>query len=68
MVKVQQRVEVTVLQVDLERKRISLSMRRKSGKVVEKKSKQISKAGKKRPPDKRGPAPFNNPFVEALKK
>jgi len=68
VVKVQQRVEVTVLQVDLERKRISLSMRKNPGKVVEKKSKRISKAGKKRPPDKRSPAPFNNPFVKALKK
>jgi uncharacterized protein len=68
VVKVQQQVKVTVLQVDLERKRISLSMRKNPGKVVEKKSKRTSKAGKKRPPDKRGPAPFNNPFVKALKK
>jgi uncharacterized protein len=68
VVKVQQRVEVTVLQVDLERKRISLSMRKNPGKVVEKKSKRTSKAGKKRPPDKKGPAPFNNPFARAFKK
>jgi len=68
VVKVQQRVEVTVLSVDLERKRISLSMRKTRGKVVEKKSKRTSKAGKKRPSDKRSPAPFNNPFARAFKK
>jgi uncharacterized protein len=79
VVKVQQRVMVTVLDVDIERKRISLSM--KEGKVPSKERQSGKKASpakapspKPRPPrgggkkpEKRSPAPFNNPFARALK-
>ncbi|HSD93799.1 MAG TPA: S1 RNA-binding domain-containing protein, partial [Syntrophales bacterium] len=83
VVKVAQRVEVTVLEVDLDRKRISLSM--KQGATGEKKE-AASKApaakgpqGPRRPDKPRQdkqkqdnrkpePAPFNNPFARAFEK
>jgi protein Tex len=73
VVKVQQQVMVTVLEVDLERRRIALSMKKEieqntaggkaatapaSGKVVKPKTKQ----------DKQKPALFNNPFARAFQK
>ena len=70
-VKVQQRVKVTVLAVDLERKRISLSMK---GEPEEKREVQPKKEGKAprgkptAPKEKREPAPFNNPFIQAFKR
>jgi uncharacterized protein len=58
VVRVLQRVTVTVLDVDLERKRISLSMK-EEGDKPKRPSKETSK---------RKPSPFNNPFVETFKK
>jgi uncharacterized protein len=69
--KVNQRVKVRVLAVDLERKRISLSMRQQGSRPEEKREK---KAKEKKPvgapaPQKKGrPAPFNNPFATAFRK
>lgn len=76
VVKVGQKVEVSVLSVDVQRKRISLSMKKAPG---EKKSEPYAenRAGaeqRKAPklPEKKkvkeAPKPFNNPFAEALKK
>ncbi|MBW1982582.1 MAG: RNA-binding transcriptional accessory protein [Deltaproteobacteria bacterium] len=71
VVKVQQKVTVTVLDVDLNRRRISLSMRddldqQKSGSP--KGSVSGKKHSRKRPAAPRKPAPFHNPFAEAFKK
>lgn len=72
VVKVLQRVDVTVLEVDLERKRISLSMkedREKAGRPP--KDKPNRQGGKGRPATKskgREPNPFNNPFIKTFKK
>jgi len=82
VVKVSQKVEVTVLAVDALRKRISLSMKKTPGeKNREEQPGEIkTPAGdrkitpqrpEKRPGKKQGreaPKPFNNPFAEALKK
>ena len=76
VVHVHQKVNVTVLEVDTARNRISLSMK-VEGPVREKPSLQQGKKpegkkpfdkpkGKPRPPEK--PAPFNNPFAKLLKK
>lgn len=76
VVKVQQKVNVTVIEVDIERKRISLSMKSgQEGKAMakpkpEKTSKKsyrqvISKPKNPRPAKD---APFNNPFAELLRK
>jgi uncharacterized protein len=83
VVKVAQRVDVTVLEVDLERKRISLSM--KGGATGEKKESAARPQAAKGPEDRRRqdkprqdkqkqekkkpePAPFNNPFARAFGK
>jgi uncharacterized protein len=71
VVKAQQQVTVTVLEVDLERKRISLSLKTNPGKSMEgvqgePKRERMSKV--KRTKQGRGPGPFNNPFADALKK
>ncbi len=82
VVKVGQKVEVTVMAVDVERKRISLSMKKTPGEKnkpqqpEEKKSateerKITPQRPEKRQDQKRGreaPKPFNNPFAEALRK
>lgn len=83
VVKVNQKVEVTVMAVDEERKRISLSMKKIPGenKADEKAASPSSPGSIKhkiepgRPPQKpekkkvrEAPKPFNNPFAEALKK
>ncbi len=79
VVKVQQKVMVTVLEVDLDRKRISLSMRtgskpankprngegKKSAPV---RKMQPGKQGKQRKPQSQGKQPFHNPLAEALSK
>jgi protein Tex len=78
VVKVSQKVDVTVLAVDLQRNRISLSMKKAPG---EKPAKTVPPAPSERRPQpekgpKRGevkkvkeePQGFNNPFAEALKK
>lgn len=79
VVKVQQKVMVTVLEVDLDRKRISLSMRsgskqtdkpqRAEGKekTFEKKSRP-NKKNNNRKPQSQGKQPFHNPLAEALSK
>jgi protein Tex len=82
VVKVSQKVEVTVLMVDVERKRISLSMKKTPGEKNKTEQTEQAKpaAGERkitpqrqerRPGKKQGreaPKPFNNPFAEALKK
>jgi len=73
VVKVQQKVRVTVLEVDMNRKRISLSMR--SGqKHANDKASPRPPAGPRPPkiktdkPEKRTRQPFNNPLADALSK
>ncbi len=78
VVKVSQQVDVTVLAVDLQRNRISLSMKKAPGeKPVQSSPSDLSERrnqterGKKRGDFKKGkeePRGFNNPFAEALKK
>jgi uncharacterized protein len=66
VVKVNQRVMVTVMEVDLDRNRISLSMK----KIPGERNRPASKPKKAAPPktQKREPQPFNNPFAEAFGK
>ncbi len=78
VVKVNQKVDVTVLAVDLPRKRISLSMKKFPGQKPERPPRPA--AGEHRdspagPPKgsearrgKKAPAPFNNPFAEAFRR
>lgn len=84
VVKVNQKVEVTVLAVDVGRKRISLSMKKKRGEKpvrrdnVEqdavaagknKTKKESERHGRKeKPRGKEAPQPFNNPFIDALRR
>jgi uncharacterized protein len=66
VVKVQQKVEVSVLSVDLERNRISLSMKKIPGKSAPKAtSRPKSKNAKSRNGNTRNKTlPFNNPFAD----
>ena len=68
VVKVQQKVEVSVLSVDLERNRISLSMKKIPGKTARKPtSRPKSKNPKSRSGNTRNKTtPFNNPFSDLL--
>jgi uncharacterized protein len=68
VVKVQQKVEVSVMEVDLERNRISLSMKKVPGKSPQKvKPAPKSKNPKNRPPNTgKKNTPFNNPFADLL--
>jgi uncharacterized protein len=70
VVKVHQQVTVRVLEVDLERKRISLSMKQDGGRKLEKAGKAASPQQRKgtqtSTPKKRPPAPFNNPFAKSF--
>ena len=81
IVKVQQTVQVTVLDVDHDRKRIALSMRSNPDAPRAKSPKpspsEKSASAHKRPPKKKGnggperrekDAPFHNPLAEALRK
>jgi uncharacterized protein len=71
VVKVQQKVTVTVLDVDRERRRIGLSMRSRPGtKHKAAKNERPRKPGKRPPRQARGDKnrPFNNPFAELLGK
>ena len=73
VVRVQQRVHVTVLEVDLARKRISLSMKSVPGaraKKVEKPPGKKPKAPNKTQRQKKEQrnVPFNNPFADLLKR
>jgi len=59
------------LEVDLERKRISLSMKTspdKSAKGIKAKPGREGKIQAKGKKQGKGPGPFNNPFADALKK
>jgi len=77
VVSVQQKVTVTVMDVDLPRKRISLSMKTEPGKRPEVKP-RADHPRKKRPdgnrpkpktaPKPESPSPFNNPFADAFRK
>ena len=77
VVSVQQKVTVTVMDVDLPRKRISLSMKSEPGKRREPKP-RADHPRKKRPagnrpmpktaPKPASPSPFNNPFADAFRK
>jgi len=74
VVKVNQKVQVTVLDVDLERKRISLSMKSAPGPASSPQSAhpgsdrktEVKKGSRK--PLKEKPVPFNNPFAEIFQK
>nr|WP_155325985.1 Tex family protein [Desulfosarcina ovata] len=81
VVSVQQKVTVSVLEVDLPRKRISLSMRSQPGQkpaAATTPAKESARPAKSRPnkrppkgkgaPRPAGPQPFNNPFADAFKK
>lgn len=69
IVNVQQKVTVKVISVDLERGRISLSMKTGAEKNSPEKprAKQRTKAAPKAKPVKNKTMPFNNPFAEAFK-
>jgi len=69
VVKVHQQVTVKVLEVDLARRRISLSMKQDGApkaKTAEKEGKASFKKGQSGTPKKRPPTPFNNPFATTL--
>ena len=71
VVKVHQRVTVTVLDVDLPRNRIALSMKEHPDQERREARPAADRPAPARRPEKgrrREPAPFNNPFAEALKK
>ena len=70
VVKVHQRVKVMVLSVDLERKRISLTLKKEPAKAERQPhSEGKSPAGKQPLARKKKEAePFNNPFVKAFRK
>jgi protein Tex len=79
VVKVQQRVTVTVLEVDLARKRIALSMRKDATPAAPREARtgpaaprdpgrRPKDAGHPRPRDERAPAPAFNALGDALKK
>jgi uncharacterized protein len=69
VVKVHQHITVKVLDVDLERKRISLSMKQDAVQEPEK-TRKAPKKPEKRPkakrPQKSEPGPFNNPFTKTF--
>jgi uncharacterized protein len=67
LVQVGQKVRVTVLAVDLERHRISLSMKRRPGdKIPAPVSDKPRETRKKTAEDRKAPVPFNNPFAAVL--
>ncbi|MCP4347269.1 MAG: RNA-binding transcriptional accessory protein [Desulfobacterales bacterium] len=66
VVKVQQKVSVTVIEVDTERKRISLSMKTTPGKAEQGRKKAPKKKAKQQKEDKH--RPFNNPFADLFGK
>jgi uncharacterized protein len=69
-VKVQQKVTVRVIAVDLDRNRISLSMKTKSGDAKgprpQKQTRRKNSTAAKKTNKKRKNTPFHNPFEEAL--
>jgi len=67
VVKVNQRVTVHVLDVDLERKRISLSMKGQGSRREKKEVKRTEPVKREKRPEKPKPQPFNNPFAKAFR-
>ena len=69
VVRVQQKVEVTVMDIDLNRNRISLSMRTFPGESTRKvkPSAKPQKRQSKTPTDKKKKGPFNSSFADLLK-
>jgi len=70
VVKVQQKVMVTVLNVDLGRNRISLSMKSNPGEKLQISSKRQKRKPERRVREKKGKTkkpPFNNPFADIFK-
>jgi uncharacterized protein len=68
VVRVQQKVAVTVMAIDMERNRISLSMKTVPGRQP-KKAKPPARPPKPKvapPSNKRQNTPFNNPFADLL--
>jgi protein Tex len=68
VVKVQQKVEVSIMEVDLERNRISLSMKNIPGKSPQK-AKSVPKSKNQKNRQGNSPkknTPFNNPFADLL--
>jgi uncharacterized protein len=71
VVKVNQRVKVNVVAVDLQRNRISLSMRKQGSRIEEQremKPKEKKPGAGPTPQKKAKPGPFNNPFADAFRK
>ena len=71
MVKVQQKVRVTVLSVDRERKRIALSMKNEPGRKTEGEPPREGKSAAGKPPtrrEKKESGPFNDAFVRAFRR
>jgi uncharacterized protein len=71
VVKVNQRVKVRVLAVDLERNRISLSTREQGGRPEPKEERKLKEKKPEAKPalqKKPKPEPFNNPFADAFRK
>jgi uncharacterized protein len=68
MVKVNQRVTVRVLNVDLERNRISLTMKKQGSRPAKKPPRKPENVVGGKDPEKPKPRPFNNPFAKAFKK
>jgi uncharacterized protein len=71
VVKVQQKVSVTVLSVDVARRRISLSMKKTPGRASDmEKHRKNDIIHAERLPEKikKGNLPFNNPFAKAFRK
>jgi uncharacterized protein len=69
VVKVHQQVTVKVLEVDLERRRISLSMKQDAAEKPQKAGKDLRPPRKGSPPKNpkpRSPTPFNNPFARSF--
>jgi uncharacterized protein len=68
VVKVQQKVEVSIIEVDLERNRISLSMKNLPGKSPKqaKPSQKPKNPNKGRRKNRKKGTPFNNPFADLL--
>jgi protein Tex len=69
VVKVNQRVTVRILDIDLERNRISLSMKKPEGRSKKRFAKKGESAKVEGPLDKNKakPKPFNNPFAKAFR-
>ena len=68
VVKVHQKITVTVLSVDFERQRIALSLRRPRDRGQTPSIPDPHKPRMPRPDPRPVPAPFNNPFAKAFRK